>query len=141
MDTDLLPKTLYLSYLSDVKESGKVHSPIAALWEQGDEKVRNAMKKFASLAEEAKGALETKNYSLLYELMDKNFNLRREIYGDNVIGKNNLQMIQMFRDLGGHSKFQGSGGAIVGYCPPEKVDQLVKEMDKFGYKIVALKLN
>jgi glucuronokinase len=43
-----------------------------------------------------------------------NFDLRRKIYGDDIIGEENLQMIRIARSLGAPAKFPGSGGAVIG---------------------------
>lgn len=45
-------------------------------------------------------ALESRDLNKLKELMDSNFDLRRKLYGDDVIGAENLQMINLARQVG-----------------------------------------
>jgi glucuronokinase len=41
----------------------------------------------------------------------------RQLFGDEVLGSTNLQMIETARSVGAAAKFTGSGGAIIAYCP------------------------
>ena len=66
------------------------------------------------MTDEAKVAIQTSDTEKFKALMDENFNLRRELYGDACVGASNLRMIQIARDMGCSAKFPGSGGAIVG---------------------------
>jgi glucuronokinase len=78
------------------------------------------MKKFASYAEEAKDAIGRDDHRLAH-LMNENFNLRRQLYGDDVIGEQNITMINLARSHGMAAKFCGSGGCIVGmHCGPSE---------------------
>ena len=53
----------------------------------------------------------------LISLMDENFDTRRMIYGDEVLGSPNLDMVAIARRYGSSAKFCGSGGAVFGVCP------------------------
>lgn len=72
------------------------------------------MQKFAILTDKAKKAIENQNWSDLVELMNENFDLRRQLYGDAVLGDENLRMVALGRGLGAAVKFPGSGGAVLG---------------------------
>ena len=48
--------------------------------------------------------------------MDRNFNLRKELLGEDVIGKENVKMVEIARSHNLACKFSGSGGAII--CIP-----------------------
>lgn len=48
----------------------------------------------------------------LGSLMDRNFDQRKKLYSEKVIGQENLKMIQLARDNGFAAAFTGSGGAI-----------------------------
>ena len=48
--------------------------------------------------------------------MNKNFQLRRDIYGDPCLGEDNLRMKQIADSFDCPGKFPGSGGAMVGIC-------------------------
>ncbi|CAI5466083.1 unnamed protein product [Closterium sp. Yama58-4] len=41
----------------------------------------------------------------------------RQMFGDEVLGKLNLSMVQAARAVGAAAKFTGSGGAVVAFCP------------------------
>ena len=107
---------LWLAYIGDPSDSGAIHSDVSLRWHKGDSEVIEAMKKFASLTDEAKVALETKDWNLLSTLMNRNFDLRRQIYGDDALGAKTLRMIDIGRQYGSCVKLPGSGGAVVGMC-------------------------
>ena len=65
------------------------------------------MKSFANFTTEAVEALQNKNWQRLGQLMDLNFEKRREIYGDAALGQKNLQMIEIARKHSAHCKFPG----------------------------------
>ena len=45
---------------------------------------------------------------------NKNFDLRKKLYGNKAIGKKNLELIKIARQNNCPSKFCGSGGAVFG---------------------------
>lgn len=73
------------------------------------------MKKFADLTEEAKTAIKNHDWSTLADLMNSNFEMRRELYGDAALGVDNLKMIEIGCSFGAAVKFPGSGGAVLGF--------------------------
>ncbi len=89
----LLPSELpflYLSYLGDPSDSGRIHSDVRRRFDGGDEGVAAAMRRFARLTEEAREELlkkaggsssAEKDWSGLAGLMSENFELRRRVYG------------------------------------------------------------
>ena len=50
---DSLPQ-LWVAYLGDPSDSGKIHSDVSVRWHKGDADVINGMKKFAELTDQAK---------------------------------------------------------------------------------------
>lgn len=134
MDPKLLPN-LFLAYVkASGKDSGKMHNEVRFRFNQGDKEIIEAMATFARYAEEAKHSLERRDYKRLGELMNMNFDLRRKIYGDRVLGEANLQMINIARNLGAPAKFPGSGGAIIGmYEDEEHLERLRQEYTKNGF--------
>jgi len=127
MDPKLLPN-MFLAYTDNPgKDSGKMHNEVRFRFNQGDKEIIDAMNTFASYAQEAKYALEEKDHKRFGELMDMNFNLRRKVYGDKVIGSDNLLMIDIARSLGATAKFPGSGGAIIGIYKDEEHFNKLKE--------------
>ncbi|HIE52950.1 MAG TPA: hypothetical protein EYP85_14455 [Armatimonadetes bacterium] len=138
LDPGLLPD-LFLAYISEPTESGKIHSDVRFRWEQGDEEVREAMRTFALYTDEARTALQHRDYERLAQLMDANFDLRRQIFGDSVLGEKNLRMIEIARSLGAPVKFSGSGGAVIGlYHSLEQREKLRQayEAERFAFAVV-----
>ncbi|GIX05610.1 MAG: hypothetical protein KatS3mg115_0013 [Candidatus Poribacteria bacterium] len=133
LDPRLLPP-LFLAYQTSGKESGRVHRNIRYRFEQGDPEVRGAMREFAQYAVEAREALLRGDHETFGVLMNRNFDLRRKLYGDKALGERNLEMIEIARRLGFPSKFSGSGDAIVGmYRCPEDLGILQAAYESRGY--------
>eukprot|EP00041_Stephanoeca_diplocostata_P031207 m.966573 g.966573 ORF g.966573 m.966573 type:complete len:667 (+) comp23912_c0_seq54:101-2101(+) len=104
VDTTHLPQ-LWLSYLADPSDSGKIHNNVRKRWDAGDEEVRAGMQQFASIAFEGKKAIEADDIGALADLMDKNFALRRKLYTDAALGDANLKMVgiaKKYNAVGGH---------------------------------------
>ncbi len=74
------------------------------------------MSEVAGLAEEGRGALERRDLAQLASLMRRNFQLRRRIFGDAVVGASNLHMVSVAESAGAAAKLTGSGGAVVALC-------------------------
>jgi glucuronokinase len=112
----LLPR-LWLIYADNPSDSGRVHADVRARWDRGDAAVREGMAQVAALAAEGRRALEASDAPALARLMDRNFDLRRAIFGDAALGAENLRMVATARSVGAAAKFTGSGGAVVAFCP------------------------
>ncbi|XP_056139075.1 glucuronokinase with putative uridyl pyrophosphorylase [Lampris incognitus] len=115
LDMSSLP-TFWLGYLSDPSDSGRIHSNVRQRWLNGEPVVVDAMKSFAELTDQARTALQDKDWNKLAQLMDQNFELRRSVYTDECLGPGNLKMVQLARQFGSAVKLPGSGGAVVGLC-------------------------
>ncbi|KAJ3590523.1 hypothetical protein NHX12_008473 [Muraenolepis orangiensis] len=115
MDMSSLPR-LWLAFLSDPSDSGRIHSNVRQRWLSGEPLVVEAMKSFARLTDEARGALEQRDWPMLAQLMDQNFELRRSVYTDECLGPGNLKMVELAKQFGSAVKLPGSGGAVVGLC-------------------------
>lgn len=140
LDIDLFPP-LYIAMVSDPSDSGGIHSPVRVRWERGDPEVRAAMKEFAGYAETCRGALEERDWDRVGELMNAGFDLRRRLYGDEVLGRANLRMIELARGLGASAAFPGSGGAIVGlYQDDHHFDELKAKFAAEGFAMVKARL-
>jgi len=138
LDPSLLPP-LFLAYLDEPKDSGKTHSNVRERWKSGDADVVSAMRAFAEFTTDGRRALLERDYTTLADLMDRNFDLRRRIFGDAVIGAHNLEMIGIARDHGAAAKFSGSGGAVVG-TPRESgsMDAIRTAYADAGYSFVIV---
>jgi glucuronokinase len=124
LDPNLLPP-IYLAYISDLSEiSGIAHGNLRGRFLAGDQKVVDAMKYFAERAELAKEALLNRQPQKLAEVMNQNFDKRKEVFP---ISQKNLEMVNTARMVGASAKFSGSGGAIVGTYEDEKMFKKLKE--------------
>lgn len=135
LQTKNLP-SIWLSYLADPSDSGRIHSNIRQKFDAGDEKVIDAMKKFAQYAEGAKNAILEGNWEEFASLMNANFDLRKDIYTEECIGEMNMEMINLGRQYGSSTKFPGSGGAVIGICfDKERLSALKLAMQSHGFVI------
>jgi glucuronokinase len=64
------------------------------------------------------------------------------MFGDDALGALNIQMVEVARKVGAASKFTGSGGAVVAFCPdgPSQVKLLEDECQKAGFIVEPLKV-
>lgn len=116
MDTGLLPQ-MHLIYAENPSDSGKIHSAVRQRWLDGDEQIRSLMVEVAGLALVGRESLIKKDYNTLAKLMDRNFDLRRLMFGDDALGSLNIKMVEVARSVGAAAKFTGSGGAVIAFCP------------------------
>ena len=111
LDPALLPN-VYVAYRTSLSEGTEVfHNNIRERWRVGDPVIVEAMKTWASYAEQGREAILSRDYQTLDRLIDANFDLRAKIYK---ISAGNLEMVETARKAGATAKFAGSGGAIVG---------------------------
>lgn len=124
IDPALLPP-LFVAYRTDLAEGSEVfHSNVRERWNRGDPEVVQAMKDFASYAEEVRRLLLANRGSEIGPWLDKNFNRRRSIYA---ISPGNIELIERARAAGAHCKFAGSGGAIVGTYEDEAMYRRIEQ--------------
>ncbi|KAE9612773.1 hypothetical protein Lal_00005960 [Lupinus albus] len=147
MDFTLLPP-LHLIYAQNPSDSGKVHSQVRQRWLDGEEFIVSSMTQVANIAKQGKEVIEQKDYSKLAALINRNFDLRRSMFGDEALGDLNIKMVEIARKVGAASKFTGSGGAVVAFCPEgeSQVKLLEDECQKAGFvlqpvQIVPSRLN
>ena len=137
---ELLPPMYIAWNPHSTTTSGKAHNPMRFRYDRGDREVIAGMSELADYAEQGRAALERGDFRALSGLMDKNFDLRRELYGDEAINGHNLQMIEIARSYGLPAKFPGSGGAIVGiYDDPERVQRAAQVLEEAGYRFALVK--
>lgn len=141
MDIALLPP-LYLIYAENPSDSGKVHSTVRQRWLAGDEFIISTMEEVANIAVEGQKALLEKDYAKLATLMNQNFDLRRCMFDDDALGAVNIEMVEVARTIGAASKFTGSGGAVIVFCPdgPSQVKQLVDACQEAGFVCEPIKV-
>jgi glucuronokinase len=138
MDPGLLPN-VYLAYRTSLSEGTEVfHTNVRQRWLANDPDVVEAMKTWASYAEQGKAALLARDYTKLNGLINANFDLRTKIYP---ISEGNLEMVRAARSTGATSKFAGSGGAIVGAYADEAMYHKLKDTLKaIGVAVIKPKV-
>jgi glucuronokinase len=134
LDPAWLPP-VYLAYKAEVSEPTEVfHNDIRARYLRGEAKVVEAMTRFASLAAQAREALQARDVDRLAALMDANFDTRRSIYQ---LPPGQIEMVEQARRVGASAKFAGSGGAIVGtYRDEAMFAALQQELGKIGCVVI-----
>ncbi len=138
LDPSLLP-SMYVAYRTSLSEGTEVfHSNIRDRWGRGDPEVVDAIRSWASYAQEGRECLLNRDYNELNRLIDANFDVRARIYR---IGKGNMEMIETARRVGVSANFAGSGGAIVGsYRDEEMFERLVDCMKDIGVGVIKPKI-
>jgi glucuronokinase len=129
-----LPK-IYLAYKDTLgKVSGVVLNDIASRYRRGDKLVIETLKEISECAYKGKSAIENRDYTLLAELINRNFDLRKKIMN---ISDENYEMVEVARKCGASAKFAGSGGSIIGtYKNDEMLTKLIMELKKINVRVV-----
>ena len=73
------------------------------------------MPALASLADQGLEALQQRDHARLAALMDDNFRLRRQLFGDAALAAS-LPLVETAQSVGAAAKLTGSGGAVVALC-------------------------
>ena len=74
------------------------------------------------------------NFKLLFELINRNFDLRTQIMN---ISESNKEMVRIARDCGASAKFSGSGGAIIGmYTDDEMLRKLIVRLKDINARVI-----
>jgi glucuronokinase len=116
LDSPLLPR-FGLAHVTEKhlasQESGQVHAPLRRRWDRGDPEVRRAMRAIAHCAELGLEALRQRNVTQLGRLMDRNFDLRRKLFGEGGLERHNTRLVEIARAAAFSAKLPGSGGAAL----------------------------
>jgi glucuronokinase len=135
IDPKLLPP-LYVAYQAKFGEGTEVpHNDLRKRWLAGDQEVHDAMRQWASLAQQTRDLLIAGRKQEIAPLLNANFDLRHKILGDK-ISPDHLRMVQTARKVGCSAKFTGSGGAIVGTYENERMfERLAEAMAPLGVTV------
>ncbi len=125
----------YIAYRKNLSEGTEVsHNNLRARFDIGEEKVLQAMKRWAQITVEFNDALDERNYENMHKLIDENFDLRRSLIH---VSKGNIEMIELARSVGASAKFTGSGGAIIGtYTNPVMFNQLKDTLNTHDIEVI-----
>ena len=117
LESSLLPP-LWLAHAPMGKDSGETHSELPRRWAQREEGMVTIIEHLAYCARKGREAIENENSVELAGFIDTNFDLRRDLFGDQSLGQT-LEAVMLARSLGSCAKQTGSGGAIFGIIPDE----------------------
>jgi len=96
---------------------------------------------FAGFAEEGKAALASGNHQRINELIGEAFLLRRALFGDDVLGPDNLRMVAIANQHGFQATTCGSGGAIFGLLQDSSTNSaLSRSLEAEGYRYQLLEV-
>lgn len=136
--TPFKPKVLpyfYIAYQPAFSEGTEVvHNNLRYRWESGDREVIDAMKGFARLTDNFRNAVESGDLTVLKEIINANFDLRKSIMN---LNPSHVKMVETARKSGASAKFTGSGGALIGtYKDEEGFARLRKDLESLGCTII-----
>ena len=120
LDVSLLPP-LWLAHGPPGQDSGEVHGGLPARWAAAESEMLMIIDSLRECADLGLVAILEADDAGLGRLIDRNFDLRRRLFGDDALGET-LDMVLLARDLGSCAKQTGSGGAIFGPVPAEQPD-------------------
>lgn len=129
---------LWLAYCGEPSDSGAIHSDVKQRWRNGEKAAVAGMNAIAAVARDARRAIALGDAAECRRLMGRNFELRRELFGDAVLGATNLRLIEIAAAHGGIAKFPGSGGAVVGTCDPADLAAVRNAYEKEGFVFVKI---
>lgn len=134
LDVKDLPN-LFLAYKTSLsKVSGTVLNNIKQNYDAGDKKTIDTLQQIAQCAEDGKKAIELGDFDTLYNLMDKNFDLRCEIMN---VSESNIELVQTARKCGASVKLSGSGGAIIGFYKDDRMlKHLMVELKNINARVI-----
>ncbi|MEZ4702734.1 MAG: hypothetical protein R2834_20540 [Rhodothermales bacterium] len=127
---------LFVAYHDNLSEGTEItHNDLRSRFNRGDRAVMDGMKTFAGFADEARRLIADGRGHEIGPLMDANFDLRARLVR---ISEGNVRLIETGRALGAHTKFAGSGGAIVGAYDgdPERLQRLRAAYEAFGARLI-----
>ena len=126
---------MYIAFRKNLSEGTEVlHNNLRARFNIGEEKVLEAMDKWAGYTLEFRKALDKKDNKTLHRLINANFDLRRSLVP---ITKGNIEMVEAARSVGASAKFTGSGGAVIGtYEDEDTFKKLVKTLGKMDIEVI-----
>jgi glucuronokinase len=107
---------------------------VKARYEQGEPLVVDTLREIAQVAEDGRAALQNNDIGQFAKLIDKNFDLRAQIFG---ISESNRELVTVARKCGASAKFTGSGGSIIGtYDSDEILRCLVINLQKINARVI-----
>ncbi|MBE6356787.1 MAG: GHMP kinase [Lentisphaerae bacterium] len=127
----------YVAYRTDLAEGSEIlHSRLKDDYEAKVPQVLAAMQEWADLTVQMREAMISGKFSIIPQLINRNFDLRSEVCSGSISAKNR-RMVEIARNAGASAKFTGSGGAIVGtFEDGDMFQKLQKDLSCFGVDVV-----
>ena len=98
------------------------------------------MRAIANCAEAGREALRNRDRRRLGRLMDRNFDLRRSIFGDEALGEHNIRLIEIARQAGLSATLPGSSGAALVLRKGREIEQaLAGAYEQAAYQYVPVR--
>ena len=139
MEESLLPK-MWLAHGGIGQESGKVHADMPKRWAEQEPVMVRVINELAWCAHRGKEALLAGDIAALSAEINRNFDLRTELFGEEALGET-LTMVNLARELGSCAKQPGSGGAIIGIIPDDDfMERAAPAFAEHGWNLVALEM-
>ncbi len=134
LDPTLLPN-IYVAFCPSASEPTEVfHNDLKRRFEDRESVVIDAMGQFADYAEQGRTALLENDQPLLANLINQNFDLRRQLCS---LHPEHVRLVELARSVGASAKYCGSGGAIVGtYHDPEMLSLLQKSLKRVDARVI-----
>lgn len=138
VNTELFPP-IYIAYRTDQGSGSEVvHNDLRARYNYKEPEVLKAMEEWAELSVKVKDCLEQQKFEHIGKYINRNFDLRKSLMQ---ISKENIEMVEIARNVGASAKFTGSGGAIIGTYEDEKMfAELKLKLGKKGIEIIIPKI-
>ncbi len=131
LDLSALPP-LFVAIDEEAGEGTEVfHSTLRERFQRGDSAVVEGVARQADLTRRGVEFLRARRGGELGVLMDENFEIRRQM---SRLNPRHERMVDTARAFGAHAKFAGSGGAIVGTCEANRIEEVIEELQRQGYK-------
>jgi len=128
-----------LAMSGDTRESGAILSDLRFRWERGDQETRRLIGELAECADAAREALLSRDQKALGATMNRNFALRRSLLGDQVIGRETLEMVEIAQAAGCAACSPGSGGSVISLLADEgKAADLERRYLAAGYRFARV---
>ncbi len=126
---------VFIAYDTDLSEGSEVvHNDFSERYHFGDKQVRNAVEEWAELTDQARGALVKGDVELLNRLVNRNFDIRKDVMN---ISSRNKEMVETARSAGVSAKFTGSGGAIIGLYSDDLVFESLRiRLNAMGVEVI-----
>ena len=139
IDDALLPE-MWVAHAAMGDESGRVHADLPGRWAEQEPVMVRVIGELAWCAHRGKEALESADVNALATEIDRNFDLRTELFGQEALG-DNIAMVELARELGSCAKQPGSGGAILGIVPDDDfIERATPAFAEHGWTLVRLEL-